>query len=435
MDARATIEVTTAEAQADAAFARVTWRLIPLLALCYLSAYVDRSNIGIAKLQFTRDLGITEAMYGFGGGIFYLGYSLFEVPSNLLMQRIGARRTIARALLLWSLCSAATAFIATQWHFYGLRFLLGAAEAGFFPGVLLYLSQWAPAPRRARMTALFMSSLALAGVVSNPVSGFVLHGLNGAAGLRGWQWLFLIEGLPGCLLAAAALVWLTDQPAQARWLTQTQRDLVIAELAAEAHANAPIQQARFGQALRDRRFWAMAGMSMAMIAGLAGLSLWVPTIVQRSGIHDLWRIGLLSALPYLFGVVAQQAIARHSDRTGERRWHACVPALIAACAWMVLPAVRDHTAWSLGILIVLAMGMFGATGPFWSLPATYLRGTAAAGGIAVITTAGGLAAFVSPIVVGWATQRTGQLAFGQYYFGTLLALATLVLLVCLRPRP
>lgn len=419
--------------EVEATYRAVTRRLIPFLILCYICAYVDRSNIGIAKLQFMSDLGFTEAIYGLAGGLFYLGYSLFEVPSNLVMNRIGARLTIARIMFLWSLFSALTAFMAQAQHFYILRFLLGAAEAGFFPGVLFYLSQWAPAQRRARMTALFMSAMALAGIIANPISGALMRGMDGVYGLAGWQWLFLIEGLPGCLLAVAAYYYLTNTPREAAWLTERQKAILIRDLEADQSARRQTSHARFSDALKDPRFYTLALMAMAMISGLAGLSLWVPTIVRRAGVEDVLHVGLISALPYVCGVVAQQLIARSSDKRQERRWHAVLPGLFGAAAWLTLPLVSHDTVLSIVAVTCVGIGMFGATGPFWSMPANSLRGTAAAGGIALITTFGSISGFFSPILVGWATERSGSLAFGQFYFGALLAAGALCLL--LSPKP
>ncbi len=411
----------------------VTRRLIPFLIICYICAYVDRSNVGVARLGFMGDLGFTEAVYGLGGGLFYLGYSLFEVPSNLVMNRIGAKLTIARIMFLWSLFSAATAFMTQPEHFYILRFLLGAAEAGFFPGVIFYLSQWAPAKRRARLTAMFMSAMALAGLFANPLSGLIMSALDGAYGLAGWQWLFLVEGLPGCLLAVVAYFYLTDRPADANWLTDRQKTILINDLEADEAASRHASQTSLLGALKDRRFYALGVMAMAMISGLAGLSLWVPTIIRQAGVDAIWQVGLISALPYACGVIAQQLVARSSDRHGERRWHAASCALFGAAAWLALPLVQGHTLLSIVAITCVGVGMFGATGPFWSMPAGYLRGTAAAGGIAMITTCGGVAGFVSPIIVGWAAERTGTLAFGQIYFGGLLALGAIMILMAARP--
>lgn len=412
----------------EATYRTVGWRLIPLLMLGYISAYIDRSNIGFAKLQFLSDLNLTETMYGVGAGLFYLGYCLFEVPSNLVLARIGARRTFLRIMVLWSLCSAAMAFITEASHFYVLRFLLGAAEAGFFPGVLFYLSQWAPASRRARFTALFMAAMALSGIIGGPLAGLVMHGMDGVAGLQGWQWLFLVEGAPGPILGVAAYCLLSDTPADAKWLTDKQKALIAQDLAAETASRREPRQQNFADALRDKRLYVLAAMSIALISGIGGISLWLPTIVRSSGITNVLHIGLLSSIPYLVAVIVQQLVARRSDRMQERRWHAAVPAAIAAVGWFTLPFVQDQTWLALGVLTVMTAGSFGATGPFWTLPATYLSGTAAAGGIAIVTTFGGISGVVSPIIVGWAATATGSLASGQFYYGALMALGAVILI-------
>lgn len=416
-------------AELDATYRLVGWRLIPILMLGYISAYIDRSNIGFAKLQFLTDLRLTETMYGVGAGLFYLGYCLFEVPSNLALAKIGARKTFLRIMVLWSLCSASLAFISTANHFYVLRFFLGAAEAGFFPGVLFFLSQWAPASRRARFTALFMSAMALSGIIGGPLAGLIMHSFDGLAGLRGWQWLFIVEGLPGCVLGIAAYVVLADKPSDARWLSADQKAWIENDLAKEATSRGGgVKHHKLSAALRDRRLYALSMMSIALISGIGGISLWLPTIVRSSGVTNVLHIGLLSAVPYIVAVIVQQWVARRSDRMLERRWHAAVPALVAALGWFVLPLVQDHAWLALFMLTLITAGSFGTTGPFWSLPATYFSGTAAAGGIAIVTTCGGIAGFFSPIVVGWATTATGSLALGLVYYGTLMALGALALL-------
>lgn len=424
---------TVTSQEIDATYRQIGWRLIPLVMLGYISAYIDRSNIGFAKLRFLADLNLTETMYGFGAGLFYLGYCLFEVPSNLMLARIGARKTFLRIMVLWSLCSASLAFISTATHFYVLRFLLGAAEAGFFPGVLFFLSQWAPASRRARFTALFMSAMALSGIIGGPLAGVIMHGLDGVAGFKGWQWLFIAEGLPGCVLGVLSYAWLSDSPADARWLSPQQKQRIAADLANDASAGGTVKHRDFASALRDRRLYVLAMMSIALISGIGGISLWLPTIVRSSGITNVLHIGLLSALPYIVAVVVQQWIARRSDRLQERRWHAAIPALVAAVGWFVLPFVQEHTWLALAMLTLMTAGSFGATGPFWSLPANYLTGTAAAGGIAIVTTFGGISGFVSPIIVGWAATATGSLAAGQAYYGMLMLLGAVVLLNGTRP--
>ncbi len=425
----------TPAAELDETYRIVSRRLIPFLVVCYIMAYIDRSNIGIAKLGFMDTLGFSEAVYGLAGGLFYLGYSLFEVPSNLWMKRIGARLTIARIMFLWSLFSAMTAFMLVPWHFYTLRFLLGVAEAGFFPGVLLYLSYWAPAARRARMTAQFMAAMALAGIIANPLGGVIMTSMEGVAGLHGWQWLFLIEGLPGCALAIVAFFYLTNKPSEAKWLTDRQKTLLAEDLEREAVVTGVQKHGRFVDAIKDPRFFSLAIMAAAMISGLAGLALWIPTIIRESGIKDMVTVGLLSALPYVFGVVAQQMIARSSDRRQERRWHAAAPALFGALSWLCLPLAQGNVVLSVMAVCGIGIGMFGATGPFWSLPATYLKGTAAAGGIAIITSCGAAAGFVSPIIVGWLIDHTGSMASAQIYFGTLLAFGAILLVVLAGAKP
>jgi MFS family permease len=338
-------------------------------------------------------------------------------------------------MFLWSLFSAMTAFMLVPWHFYTLRFLLGVAEAGFFPGVLLYLSYWAPAARRARMTAQFMAAMALAGIIANPLGGVIMTSMEGVAGLHGWQWLFLIEGLPGCALAVVAFFYLTNKPSEAKWLTDRQKTLLAEDLEREAVVTGVQKHGRFVDAIKDPRFFSLAIMAAAMISGLAGLALWIPTIIRESGIKDMVTVGLLSALPYVFGVVAQQMIARSSDRRQERRWHAAAPALFGALSWLCLPLAQGNVVLSVMAVCGIGIGMFGATGPFWSLPATYLKGTAAAGGIAIITSCGAAAGFVSPIIVGWLIDHTGSMASAQIYFGTLLAVGAILLVVLAGAKP
>ncbi|MDB6084702.1 MAG: putative phthalate transporter [Gammaproteobacteria bacterium] len=404
----------------DDVYRKMAWRIIPFLMLCYVFAYLDRSNIGLAKIVLSKQLGFNEAVYGFGAGLFYLGYCLFEVPSNLLLKKMGARSVFMRIAMAWGIVSAAFAFMSNREAFYILRFLLGVAEAGFFPGVLLYLTVWAPASRRARFTAIFMSSMAFAGLIGGPLSGWLMTATDGRAGIQGWQWMFLLEGVPACLLGVTAYFVLVDSPAQARWLDDREREIIRRDLLDDEEGLVERPHTTFGAALRDPRLYFLAGMSVALISGIGGISLWLPSILHRAGITNIGRLGLLSSLPYAAAIVSQQYIARRSDRHRERRWHAAVPAICGGLGWLMLPFVSSRPTVSLLCLTVAAAGTFGATGPFWSLPAAYLRGTAAAGGIAVITTFGGFAAFLSPLLVGWAAEKTGSLAAGQYYYGALL---------------
>jgi MFS family permease len=424
-------------APADAAYRRIAWRLIPFLMLCYFCAHIDRSNIGIAKLQFTADVGLSEAAYGLGAGIFYLGYILFEVPSNLLLAKVGARITISRILVTWSLTSAAFAFITEPWHFYGLRFLLGVFEAGFFPGVLYYLSQWAPKERRARFTALFMSAMVISGVVVGPLSGSLIQQMNGVNGLAGWQWMFLLEGLPGVMLGVAAYLYLTDGPAQARWLRDDQKQIILGDLAREAAVHTPSGDVHGSllSLLKDARFYCLAVMAAAQMSAIAGVALWAPTILRGVGIESIATIGLLAGVPYVFAIVTQQLVARSSDRMGERRWHTAIPSLIAAGGWLCLPFAKDSPVLAMVLLILATAGAFAATGPFWALPWSYLSKSAGAGGIAALSSVGGLGPFLSPIIVGWATSRTNALDTGEYFYAGLLVVGVLLMLLGTRGLP
>ncbi|QOZ48710.1 MFS transporter [Bradyrhizobium sp. CCBAU 53340] len=401
--------------------------------LAYVLAFIDRGNAGFAKLQFMGDLHFNEATFGLGGGLFYLGYSVFEIPSNLWLARIGARSTLLRIMVCWGLCSAALAFMTAPSHYYILRFMLGAAEAGLFPGVLFYLTTWIPPSRRSQFTALFMSAIAISGMVSGPLSGAILSATDGLLGLKGWQWLFLIEGLPSALTGIAIYFVLADSPQTAKWLSAREVEIITAELQSEANAGQLLRQHSFAGALRDRRLYILAGMSVGLIAGGAGIPLWLPTILRGAGLHDPLSIGLFSAIPYIVAVVVQQLIARSSDRTRERRWHAAVPALLCALGWALLPQAMSHPWMAIGLLTVMTSGYLGATGPFWTMPSLYLSGTAAAGGIALITTCGGIGAFFAPTLVGWMTTTTGSLTYGLYSYGAMMALAAMVMLLGTSP--
>lgn len=415
--------------EVDATFRKVAWRLVPILMLAYVLAFIDRGNVGFAKLQFMGDLHFSEATYGLGGGLFYLGYSVFEVPSNLWLARIGARTTLLRIMVCWGLCSAALAFMTAPSHYYILRFMLGAAEAGLFPGVLFYLTTWIPPSRRSQFTALFMSAIAISGIVSGPLSGAILGATDGLLGLRGWQWLFLIEGLPSALTGIVIYFVLADSPQTAKWLSAREVEIITAELQSETNAGRHQRHHNFGAALRDRRLYILCGMSVGLIAGGAGIPLWLPTILRGTGIHDPLALGLFSAIPYIVAVFAQQLIARSSDRLGERRWHAAVPTLLCAIGWLLLPQAMGHPWMAISLLTVMTVGYLGATGPFWTMPSLYLSGSAAAGGIAMITTCGGIGAFFAPTLVGWMTTVTGSLTYGLYAYGAMMAFGAVVMLV------
>lgn len=415
-------------------YKKVLWRLMPLLILCYVSAFLNRQNVGFAKLQFMHDLKFTEAIYGVGGGIFYLGYVLFEIPSNLYLAKNGARKTLLRIMVLWGLCSAAMAFMRGPREYYILRCLLGAAEAGLFPGVLLYLTYWVPAARRAFFTALFMFSIGVSGIIGGPLSGGIMRWLQGVLGFQGWQWLFLIDGLPSCILGVVAYFYLSNNPGEANWLSNSEKAAISHDLEKDRQAKASKSHRSFGPALRDPKFYLLVMMAYALLVGAGGIFLWMPTIVRNSGVKSLWDIGLLSAIPFFIGTIFQILVARHSDKTLERRWHAIVPALLAAFGWAMLPFVSKNPTLSLVMLTVVTIGTLSAMGPFWTMPSAMLSGSAAAAGIALITTVGGFGGFISPILVGWLATKMGTLSAGLYYFAGLMLLGAIAIFVAGAPQ-
>ncbi|WP_296942978.1 MFS transporter [uncultured Massilia sp.] len=420
------------EREADATYRKVLWRIMPFLMLCYVVSFIDRANIGFAKLHFIADLGFNDAIYGIGAGIFYVGYILFEVPSNMVLHKSGVRRTLLRIMLLWGLFSTAMAFMQTSTHFYLMRFFLGAAEAGMFPGMLLYLTYWVPLNRRARFNALFTASIPLAGMIGGPLSGAIMHAFEGVAGMKGWQWMFIIEGAPACLLGVVAWYYLQDGPADSRWLSARQKQIIAEDLARHT-ARREGGEHSFLAALANPRLYWLAGMGVAVLVSTGGVFFWLPTVIRKSGIENVMSIGALSVIPFLIALVVQFLNARHSDRTGERRWHVAIPALLAALGWAALPSVQGSVPLSMLALTLATAGTLGLTGPFWTLPSSFLTGKAAAGGIALLSTFAGVGSVFSPMLVGWLSATTGSLAMGQYYFAALMLFGAVTLLVGVKP--
>lgn len=415
-------------------YSKVMWRIIPLIMVCYIFAQIDRANVGFAKLQFSAELGFSEAVYGLGAGLFYLGYSVFEVPCNLWLAKVGVRATIMRIMVTWSVISVLFAFMQTPTHFYVLRFLLGATEAGFFPGILLYLTTWIPSARRARFTALFMASIPIAGSIGGPLAGVIMSGMDGWLGMRGWQWLFIVEGAPAGLMGIATYFLLANTPDEARWLNDSERRFIKNELAAEDAAKRGHSHSSFLAALGDARFWSLALLSMGMIGGGAAVKLWLPTVIAANGVVDVMRVGLYSSVPFVIAIFIQQTVAWHSDRVQERRWHAAIAAGVAAVGWLALTQVQDNLWLALAMLTLAAAGYLSATGPFWTLPGTFLSGTAAAGGIAAITTVGGVGSFVMPTIAGWLADRYGNVGAGFYVYAVVLAGGAALMVYGTRPR-
>lgn len=406
-------------------YARVTGRLIPLLFSCYVAAYLDRVNIGFAKLQMLHDLRLSETIYGLGAGIFFIGYFLFEIPSNIILHRVGARLWIARVMLTWAVISAAMLFVKSPTAFYVLRFLLGVAEAGFFPGVILYLTYWYPSSRRAGILALFMTGIPVAGLIGGPISGWILHDMAGVRGLAGWQWLFLIEAVPSFLLGLAVLRYLDDGIAGARWLTDEEKAL-LARSIAEDQTLVSSHSLRDG--LTNRRVWLLSAIYFCLIAGLYGAGFWLPTLIQRTGVESALTIGILTIVPNATAAVAMVAISRRSDRTRERRWHLITPALIGATGWLLTVRFGTDTAIAVSGMSLAMAGVTTSLSQFWCLPTAMLAGAAAATGIALVNSIGNLAGFLGPWVMGWLVDRTGSTDTGVIVLAGVMAIGSLLVL-------
>lgn len=420
----------------DSLIARIAWRLLPLLFISYVVAYVDRINVGFAKLYLREALGVDEqvfgTVYGFGAGLFFLGYFLFEVPSNLLLQRFGARAWIARIMLVWGVVSAATALVNSRESFYAMRFLLGLAEAGFFPGVLLYLTYWFPARERAKTIATFAVAGLVAGVIGSPMSGAIL-GLNGVWGLAGWQWLFVLESIPAVVLGVIVLFVLPNGPDDVKWLTQDERRLLQEQLRQEAAEAGADRRSHLAAAFTSPRVWLLCLLYFLFNVGGYGYEMWLPSIVKGFSGQSDFMVGLITAVPYLAAGIAMFWAGRHSDRTGERRGHVAVAAFAATLGFALAASFRNPWLAMAGLTLAF-MGLKSTMGPFWALGTSFLSGTAAAGGIAFINSVGNLGGFVGPTLVGVIRDRTGADTAALYVLGgSLLLMGLFALLIRVRP--
>ncbi len=415
-----------AEDPSTTAVAALRRRLIPFLFLLYVVAYLDRVNVGFAALEMNRDLGFSAAVYGLGSGIFFVSYTLLEVPSNLMLARHGARIWIARIMLTWGLVSVGMAFVHDTFTFYVLRFLLGAAEAGFFPGIIYYLTQWFPARDRARAVALFMTGTAIAGVIGGPISSALLL-LDGLWGLQGWQWLFVVEGIPALVLAPVVLRRLDDRPDTVTWLSDAERAWLTTTLATEARERTGAHH-DLRSAFASGRLWTLAAIYFCIVLAFYGVSFWLPQILQQLSHYPSSAVALISAVPYVVAAVGMVAVGVRSDRTGERRWHVAVPALVGAAGFVAAATVPPSVALSLAALSVAALGVWGALGPFWALPTAFLRGRAAAGGVALVNAVGNIGGFVGPTLVGYARDATGSFAAGLWVLAGGLVLGAVLTL-------
>ena len=390
---------------------------MPFLFALYVGAYLDRINVGFAQFQMKTELQFSDSVYGFGAGIFFIGYFLFEVPSNLMLARIGARRWIARIMISWALLSSATAFVRTPMEFYLIRFFLGVAEAGFFPGIIYYLSQWIPARQRASVVSRFMTAIAIAGVIGAPLSAALLQ-LDGVWGLSGWQWIFVAEGIPSLVMGFAVLRWLPDRPSHAKWLSPDEQNVLEARLASEADVIRAGRHHGVREAFTSPAIWLLAFLYFTLLVGMYGITLWLPRIISTLGVTDL-RAVLLSAIPYFTAAAAMVVVGARSDRTGDRAGHVAGAALVGAVG---LAASAFATSPLLGIvaLSVAAAGILSALPPFWSMPTALLSGSAAAAAIALVNSFGNLGGFAGPYAIGRVVQAT------HGFQSALLAIAALL---------
>lgn len=412
--------------------ATVGWRLLPFLLLLYVVAWLDRVNVGFAALQMNQDLGFSSAVYGFGAGVFFIGYAFFEVPSNLILARVGARLWIARIMITWGVLSVAMMFVNSPMSFYVLRFLLGVAEAGFLPGIIYYLGNWFPAAERARAVSWFMLAIPLSTVIGGPLAGVILT-LDDWRGLHGWQWLFLLEGLPAVLLGFVVLVFLTDRPEDAKWLRAEQRDWLASTMQAEHAAAKKRHGLDLKAALLHPTVLKLGIILFACQTGSYGLTLWIPQIVQGlSGLSDL-AVGMISAIPYVAASIGMILIGASSDRSGERLMHVAVPSAVAAVGF-VASALLTSPVPAMIALTVAAVGDLSTRGPFWALPTQFLSGREAAAGIALINTFASLGGFVGPYMVGFVRTVTGSFAGGLIFLAVLLAIGA-VTAASLRKAP
>lgn len=416
--------------QVQSIYRKVTLRLIPFLFICYLAAYLDRVNVGFAKLQMLSELKFSETVYGLGAGIFFIGYFLFEVPSNILLEKIGPRVWIARIMITWGVLSSCMMFVSSETSYYVLRFLLGIAEAGFFPGIILYLTYWYPQDRRGRIVALFMTAIAFSGVLGGPLSGWIMEYFSGAYGLSGWKWLFLIEGLPSVILGVVTFLYLDDSVQKAKWLSADEKIYLQSRLDADevTKVHLPITKV-----FTDLRVWLFSGIYFFIVMGLYGIGFWLPNIIKAAGVTDVFHNGLLSAVPYFVAAVAMVLIGKNSDRTGERHWHMIILTVLGAAGFWLSSIYAHNIVIALLGITIAAVGVLSSIALSWSLPTAYLAGPAAAAGIAMINSIGNLSGFVSPFIVGWIKDTTGSLSGGLHFLaisivmGGVLVLSTKVL--------
>jgi ACS family phthalate transporter-like MFS transporter len=417
-----------------ATYRRIYLRLIPFLMLLYLICYVDRVNIGFAKLQFLPQLGLNDAQFGLATGLFFITYSLFDIPSNLMLSRIGVRKTLLRIMLLWGALTASQMFINGATSLYVLRVLFGAAEAGFIPGIMLYLTFWFPNRHKAQVVSLFLMGVPLSGIIGGPISGGIMAGFDGASGLRGWQWLFLLEGLPAIILGGVAYFYLQDGPDEAKWLSATDRQRLAADMAADKAAAMGSKGTHdFRGVLRDPMIYVFALMNFAVNCGVNAISFWTPSLLREAGLANVSTIGWVTGLISLISAGAMVLVGRSSDRHMERRWHFIACGVLAAGGLLALPFGHDNVVLTTLILIVAGVGNLCIFSLYWALPTAYLQGRGAAGGIALASMVGAMGSGVSPTIIGFMRVETGSLYGGLAAVAGIVVFGMGLALMFLRP--
>jgi sugar phosphate permease len=404
-------------------YRKVDMRLLPFLFLCYILAYLDRVNVGFAKLQMLKDLSLSDAAFATGAGIFFIGYFFFEVPSNVLLKRFGARLWIARIMVTWGLVSAGLMFVRGEWSFYAMRFILGLAEAGFFPGVIFYLTLWYPSRLRSTRTAWFVAAIAASGVIGNPISGWVMDSLAGAMGLAGWQWLFIVQGIPSVIVGIWVIFYLHSSIDEAPWLSAEEKALLAKNLVAEDRHKT---ESRLLDAFKSRTVWLLCGIYFTLMTGLYGITFWLPTIVKAFGIKGYLNVGLITAIPYGVAVVGMILLSRHSDKTGERRLHYVLNVSLGAAGLVLSGLFASSSGLAIVFLSFGTLGVIGSMPLFWPLPSAFLAGSAAAAGIGIVNSVGNLGGYFGPNIPVWAKRVSPNPSAALYIIAGILMLGALL---------
>lgn len=418
-------------------FRKILFRIVPFICLAYAINMIDRVNISFAKLRMSEDLLLSDAAYGIGTSIFFIGYLIFEIPSNIYLKKVGARATLTRIMILWGLATILMSLVQSSTSFYFLRFLVGAAEAGFVPGIILYLTYWFPSSMRGRVTSMFFIAGLMVGIINGPLAGLIMSHFDGWMGLKDWQALFVIEGIPAILLGIFTWFWLIDHPEQAKWLTAREKLIVklsLVDKEKEKEKAVETQKSSFKQVFLDPRVQLIGFSFLCMYAATNTITYWVPTLIQEFGIKDIRQIGLISSIPFQLGVVVMYLLSRSSDKHLERRWHLAITMIVGAVSFMLLGFAQHNLMMSIALLSIGVSASFSAITVFWTIPPAYLSSRASAVGIAWISTLGSLAAVISPTLVGMIKTQTGSIYASFNVIGFLLALGAVIILVAMPAR-